>query len=335
MKTLLIALLFALPLAAQESDPRIAEGVALHDAGKYDEAIARYKAVLADDPANVTATYEMAFSYQMKNDFAQCRTLLEPLAEKAGRLQVAILTTLGNCLDSSGDAKAAIATYRNALQLAPEDPGALYNLAVALGGDKQYDEARATFEKELALRPKHANSRIFLASIFQAQNFRAPAILEYLRFLALEPATPRSATAAVRVLDLLDLGVSKTGRKTINIAVDPDARKEEGDFSAFEMMMGLLAGAKLGEKQKGSEFDAVRGQLASALAMLTESPQQRGSSYTETQNVPFFSKLVETKMLDTFAGRALAPANLKGTDVWLKKNAAALQELDAFLKTAP
>jgi tetratricopeptide (TPR) repeat protein len=47
----------------------IKEGVALHDRGDYDGAIAKYEEVLKDNPNNVLALYEQSYSYSMKKDY--------------------------------------------------------------------------------------------------------------------------------------------------------------------------------------------------------------------------------------------------------------------------
>src|SRR3954462_3488522 len=84
LKTLgLVALLLcaAAPVSAQgapsrapsettpEQDAIIRAGIELHDKGDYDGAIAKYQAVLAESPSNVTAMFETAFSYPSKRDF--------------------------------------------------------------------------------------------------------------------------------------------------------------------------------------------------------------------------------------------------------------------------
>lgn len=47
----------------------IQEGVAQHDRGNYDAAIRMYEEVLGENPNNVEALYELAFSYSMKKDY--------------------------------------------------------------------------------------------------------------------------------------------------------------------------------------------------------------------------------------------------------------------------
>lgn len=239
VKTLVLALLMAVPAIANQ-DPRIAEGTALHDAGRYDEAIAKYLAVLAGDPSNGLASYELAYSYEAKGDYAKCIAVLKPLSVAESVLLPKILGSLGNCLDGAGDAQGALAAYRESLAIAPNAPNTLYNLGVTLVGQSKLDEARDVLKKELIARPGHASGHFALARVFEAQNFRAAAILEYLRFLALEPATPRAKIAATNLLTLLNLGVKdkgvgKDGKKVIDVAVDTNSRTEEGDFHGWEM----------------------------------------------------------------------------------------------------
>ncbi|MGI8668293.1 MAG: tetratricopeptide repeat protein, partial [Aridibacter sp.] len=52
-----------------EQKQLIQEGIRLHDAKKYDEAIAAYQAVLKENPNCALAIYEMALSYYNKKDF--------------------------------------------------------------------------------------------------------------------------------------------------------------------------------------------------------------------------------------------------------------------------
>ena len=52
-----------------EEESILRAGIDLHDKGQYDDAIAKYQQVLAKSPANVTALFEMAFSYMAKKDY--------------------------------------------------------------------------------------------------------------------------------------------------------------------------------------------------------------------------------------------------------------------------
>jgi tetratricopeptide (TPR) repeat protein len=341
MRALLLVLFaLAVPLvpaasAEENAEARIRQAIALHDAGRFDEAIAIYKDVLAKEPSNTFASYELALSLQGKGDHAQCRTVAAQHADKEGPLQPAFLTTLGNCLDMGGDHEQAIVTFRKGLTLAPEDPMLLYNLGVTLWGQRKYAESRELLKKELAIAVNHASGHYALGKVFETENFRAAALLSYLRFLALEPSSSRSKEAATSVLVLLNLGIEQKDQKNVTINVDPDSPKGEGDFSAWEMMLGFSAATRtLPENRRRSEFDLTREQLTTALRMLMEMRADLGSNYSASRNVPFFAALEEKKLLDTYAAVALSSLALKGGDRWLKKNDAAIKAYVAFMQAS-
>ncbi|HKR62445.1 MAG TPA: tetratricopeptide repeat protein [Thermoanaerobaculia bacterium] len=325
----------ALPLLAQTVDVQqtIREGIALYDQRRYDEAIAKYKTVLAQEPSNVDAVYELGYTYQTKGDAAACIALLTPWSDKPTTQQSALRTILANCLDNAGRRDEAIALYRKTLEVEPNHPQLLYNLALTLssGGDSELDEARALLKKELsAIRPNHASARYLLGRIFEVQQFRVPAILEYLRFLAIEPNGPRAKEAATRMLTLLNLGVEKKGRNT-NVTIDSNPRKEEGDYSTWAMMLAIASAARdLPEKPKRTDFERTRAQLYSTLMMFVESGPEGHADYTATANFPFFAELQQRKLLEALSGAALLSLDLKGEDEWLKKNEKEVGELAAF-----
>src|SRR5438045_7875130 len=125
------ALLLALLLAVQQPDDvaqKIDDAAHLVDAGKFGQAIAALKKIVAENPKNVTAKYELALAYAAKGDHARCRKTVEPLAAAEGRAQVDALVLLGNCLGGMGEHERALATYRKGLKLAPNDAQLLYNL---------------------------------------------------------------------------------------------------------------------------------------------------------------------------------------------------------------
>src|SRR4051812_9254896 len=221
MKVLLIALL----LAVQQPDDaalKIDAAAQLIDEGKFGEAIAALKKIVAAHPKNTTAKYELALAYAAKGDHARCRTMIEPLAAVEGRAQVDALALLGNCLGGMGEHERALAAYRKGLKLAPSDASILYNLSVALVKDEKLDEARQLLETDLRANPSDAVAHSLLADIFAAQGYRTPAVFSYLRFLALDPTSAEATGAAEHLRALLN---------DSKIDLKQNARKDEGDYS--------------------------------------------------------------------------------------------------------
>lgn len=331
MKRILLVLFFTVPLLA-DVPQLVGEGVRLYDAGRYDEAIAKFKEALAEDPSSEIAAYELALAYSAKGDNLECQAVLEPLVRKKGKYQAAMYAILGNCYDHGGDPQRAIATYRKGLRIDRNDTQLLYNLAVTLAGKGELDEARKLLKKELGINPRHASGHFLLAKVFDAQNFRIPATLSYLRFLALEPTGDRAREAAARVLELLNAGVEVKDKNNITLTIDSQPRKEEGDYGAVEMMMAIAGGARfLPENENKSEFERSRAQVSSTLAMVAEVPNA-GRDYTAKQVVPYFRTLYERKLLDTYAGIALMSLGLPGMEEWAKANETAVERYLAFMR---
>lgn len=318
-------LLVAIPLPADVRQ-LVAEGVALYDAGRYEEAIAKFTAALAEDPASDLAAYELALTHHAKREAAPCIAVLEPRAKKKNPYQASMYAILGNCYDLGGDPKRAIATYRKGLKVDANETQLLYNLAVTLSAAGQYDEARKLLQKDLELDPNHLSGHYLLGRVFDVQNFRVPAIFQYLRFLAIAPNGERAKEAAARVLALLAGNVEQKSEGNINITISATTRKEEGDWAGMEMIIALMSAAKFmppDEEEKPAapltEFEQAKKQLGTVLSVLADG-DSRGRDYTSRHNLPFFREMVKQGRLDHFAGVALVPLDLPGTAEWLKQN---------------
>ena len=302
----------------------------LVDSGKPGEAVTALKAIVAVHPDNWTAQYELALAHSANGDPENCRKILEPLAETGTDSQKAdAFGMLGNCLDDLHQRDKAIAAYRRGLELNANDSQLTFNLALTLSQLEKYDEARELLKTGTRANQGYASAYLLLARIFEVQGFRVPAVFTYLHFLALE-ASPRAKDAAAHLQPLLNAGVEKTG-KSVNLTIDPQSRKEEGDYGAMEMSLALAAGATMVEEKKPlSDFDKAREQVAMVVAMFTE---QLGDhdDYTAAIHGPFFTAMQTAKLTDTFAALAVAPLGLKGTEGWMKAHAADVQRYDKWI----
>jgi tetratricopeptide (TPR) repeat protein len=87
-----------------------------------------------------------------------------------------------------GDAPGAEAAFREALKLAPDDPGATAGLAEALFAQGKLDEAVKTIEKAYQLDPKDSEVRWAFGMIMERANKRIPdAIAAWEALIAADP----------------------------------------------------------------------------------------------------------------------------------------------------
>src|SRR5262245_40006936 len=117
----------------------ISQGIALHDAGNFDGAIAKYEQVLAETPGSVEAMYELAFSHTGKRDCARAMAVARQGAQFRSELLPQFHMLLGNCLDDLGKRDEAIALYKAAIKRTPEFALLHYNLGLTYVRTGRFD----------------------------------------------------------------------------------------------------------------------------------------------------------------------------------------------------
>ncbi|MGB0748706.1 MAG: tetratricopeptide repeat protein, partial [Magnetospiraceae bacterium] len=124
------------------------KGLRLLALDRYDAAIAEFGIVLADDPKNVAALNNLAWTYWKKGDIAKALPLAErALAEAPDSPPIedtAALIYLDN-----GDVDKAIGLLESALARAPRQASFAFHLAQALDRKGNVDRAMAILEPVL------------------------------------------------------------------------------------------------------------------------------------------------------------------------------------------
>jgi len=214
----------------QEEQAIIDEGTALQDQGKYDQAIAKYKQVLDKNPNNVLVIYKMASSYFAAAKYDDCIKFATQGSHFKSDYLPQFYLMIGNSLGKLDKTDEAIASFKQSLEILPENQLLHFNLAAMLSNTGAFDEARSHLKTAVQLDPKHASSHYALGQIFFKQEYRFPSMLALYRFLTLEPNSQRSQKA----LSLLEQNVVAAG----------DAPKDEGDFAKYEPMMSSIQKSK-------------------------------------------------------------------------------------------
>jgi Flp pilus assembly protein TadD len=142
-----------------EAERHFAEGRRFDREGRFDEAAAAYRRVVALDPGHVRAR-----------------------------------NNLGVLLDRRGAHEAAAEHFRTALEREPENPELLGNLGAALGGLGRYDEAERWLRKAARLEPTRSDVRANLGILHFRRGLYAQAE-EELKWVCQED--PDHATAHV------------------------------------------------------------------------------------------------------------------------------------------
>jgi len=106
--------------------------VELHDRGEYDSAIAKYKQVLSQNPDDITALYELTFSYFAAKKYQDCIDAAKIGVQYNAPVRGRFYSNMGSCLDESGRTDEALKLYRAAIAALPGDFMLPFNLGITL-----------------------------------------------------------------------------------------------------------------------------------------------------------------------------------------------------------
>ncbi len=300
----------------------IKEGIALHDASEFDRAIEKYDHVLAENPDDVAALYEKAFTLHQKKQYELCIGTALTGARYNSPTLVQFYTTIGSCYDDMGQAEKAIDVYREAVRRFPADYLLAYNLGLTYFRANRLADAKKTLQQGLLLKPDHPSSHWALAQIYLKTGYRIPALLALSRFLILEPSTKRSVQAAALLQSISAGNVQKKGSGEIVITFQDASlgNGDEGDFSTAELALGISAAAAGTDsaKEEASPFRLMTDGLATAFSLSVEGKKRSG--FARTYYAPYFAELDKREFVETFLHFATQAAASPDNNEWLNGN---------------
>lgn len=315
--------------STEKEEALIKEGVALHDRGDYGAAISKYEEVLKDNPNNVLAMYEMAYSLFLKKDHRRSLETAYKGAQYKSEHLVHLYVLIGNNLDVMGDPKKAVDVYKKGIELEPDVSMLYYNLAITYNNLNKPEDAKKNLKKAVQLEPNHPSSHLALGTIFHKTGYKTPALLALSRFLVLEPKSERAA-GTFQVFKQTLSGGAAPGKNPneITLFFNVDAKKDEGDFGSIDLVMGLSGAAAMSEKNKGkSQAELLVGQLDTYLAILSEiDPKGDKAKFTFKYYIPYFIEMKKRNFVEPFGYYISQRSNLEGVDQWLAANSNRVNE---------
>ena len=154
----------AIARAPQSADAHYMLGTVLKQLDRSDDAIAEMRAAIAARPDLAEAHQSLAQLWRQKGEHARADAAQAEAdrlnRHKADQQASAFALSVGRQKLTTGDRPAAIAQFREAIRLAPENAQAHYALARALEETGAVAEARRHFEQAKKLAPNLRQSEV-------------------------------------------------------------------------------------------------------------------------------------------------------------------------------
>lgn len=318
----------------EDAEVLVKAGINYYNLGKYEDAIRQYDEALKLDSNNLFALTEKSISLFALKKFTECvdNSLIAIKYHPNEEDLKEIFVICGNAYDESGKAYKAIEMFDKGIAMFPDFFLLYFNKGVSLSSLKKYDEAVLCFQKSMQYNPSHASSQNAIARVLDMKGEIIPALLAYLRFLALEHQGSRAVTNIANMQRLVKSTLKQNEENAISLNINmaddtSQSGKKENDFSSI---VTLLSEYNNHQSDKINKKKSEAERLSSMLDLVCDAfieHQKSNDGFYWNYYVPYFIEMKENGFTLTFSYIALSGTNSKVVAKWIKKNKKAT---DAF-----
>jgi tetratricopeptide (TPR) repeat protein len=178
------------------------KGVDLQAAGKLDEAVAAYTAILAKHPDVPEVYQNLGSVYLQKKDYPAAETAFQKGLELRPD-STEIATLLARAYAESGQSDKAIEIMEKSAGANPADAKAQFNRGIFLLNANKNEEAIAAFEAALKADPNMTEAYYRLGALMVGQGKIPEAIQNLEKYLSLNPTDAQNIATAQGLLKAL------------------------------------------------------------------------------------------------------------------------------------
>lgn len=144
------------------------KAIALHNQGRFAEAIVEYQQILSRTPDNQTVAANLASALVRVGKLDEGISLYEELTKQVN-CPPELWFNFANALQRTGRQHEAQKTFEKTLEIAPKFFPAALNLANLIRDSGDTDSAVAMYRRAIAINPQHPKPRINLAKLLRSQ----------------------------------------------------------------------------------------------------------------------------------------------------------------------
>ncbi len=309
-KIYLLSIFFSIFSFSQNKDDakiKVDEGIALHDSGKYNEALAKYDEALNLDKNNQLALTEKAMTLEsLKRYDDAIEVSKQVLKLYPNEDNKTLYVTYANSLDHSNKANEALKIYDEGIKKYPDYFHLYFNKGIALVNLKENDKAILLFQQATKLNPNHSSS--FNALAILEQSNRIASILAFSRYLVIDNKSSRAKGNFEALMNLMNKGVSKTGDNSVSLSIDSSTldkinkkKKGENDFSSTDMVLSMAAALDYDEKNKDkTDVEKFVIKFQTLCQSMAETQKNQKGYYREFL-APYFIEMEKKNLVEPFA----------------------------------
>lgn len=227
-----------------------------------------------------------------------------------------------------GNRKKAIKTYRQAINVFPNDPLMYYNLARYEHEEGEYNAAELHLSEAIDLDISHPSSHLLMAYNAIAKRERVKAMLSLYYFLLLEPNTERASTAFQILLNLQAENISQQNYADIELK---NAANQQNDFQIADMLISFLLASQKEQLDKQSRREAFVISNEIIFKTLTELKSNKDSFWWSTY-VSFFENITENGYGEAYSYHISQTELNSENSKWISNNADEIQKFYAWLE---
>ncbi|MBK5721618.1 tetratricopeptide repeat protein [Dysgonomonas sp. Marseille-P4677] len=200
--------------AQSSSEKLIRQGVALHDKGRYKDAIASYEEALKINPTSMSAVYEMSLSYLQLKDYDKAiRYSTKVITANFQPLLMDAYIVKGTALANQGKTVNALNLLNEALGKCGDEYLIHFNLGLCYFNYKDNEKAVQHLRKAIEIDATHASAFLLYAYALNDLGRWVQSFYSFHFFLLLEPNTGRSKDAFGEMYDIINAKIENGSDK--------------------------------------------------------------------------------------------------------------------------
>ena len=253
-----------------DSKEVIAKGIALHDDGKYKEAIAEYIKVPQSDTGYADVLHELILSYYKDSNFVEAERLANIGLSRFPDKSIDWYHLLANVYDDTQRSDLALKAYDTILAQNPYSYITYFNKGITLVRQSKYDDAAINFQQCIMLDPYYASAHYFLGQLALAKGNLVQAMMSFTTSLIVSPEN-RYSKNAISILNSI---------AEINTGITDNLKNykpgKEDNFEDVQDILTSKASLDKSYKLKADLEDPIVRQLQVVIEKLEYSPNDKG-----------------------------------------------------------